>query len=324
MRGEFREIRDGRSLGSEYAPPQMGCDMTGRHVATGTTGWDNAHAKGRNAVGVLEAMKNTVIRLLIRSIGRTSKGIRIAFKHGLTSGVMLDYIYRNEPQGNFLIGKLVDRAYLSHPGWEVIRTRKRHLEHVLREAIKMQRELDRKPTILDVASGPGQYVLDVLSQSEMEDVSAVCRDLADEALALGRQNAGERGLDSVAFATGDALSMESLRSVQPLPNIAVSSGFYDWIVDDEVVRKSMRLVYDLLPDEGCFLFTNQSGHVDLQMVQSVFVDFHGQPLRMAVRPAEMVDGWAVEIGFEIIETLSDERGHYSVTLATKPAARKTE
>jgi SAM-dependent methyltransferase len=265
-----------------------------------------------------------LMRLLIRSVGRTSRGIRIAFEHGFTSGVMLEYIYRNQAQGSFLIGKLIDRAYLSHVGWEVIRTRKRHLEQLLGEAIEMQRKGGRKPTILDVASGPGQYVLDVLSGSGMEDISAVCRDLADEALALGRRNAAERGLDSVTFAKGDALSRESLRSVQPGPNIAVSSGFYDWIVDDDLVRKSMSLVYDLLPDEGCFLFTNQSGHFDLQMVQSVFVDFRGQPLQMVVRPAETVNGWAKAAGFEILQTLSDERGHYSVTLAMKRAGRNSE
>jgi len=49
-------------------------------------------------------LKIAVLRLIVRTIGRTSDGIRIAFDEGFTSGVMLDYIYRNEPSGRLLIG----------------------------------------------------------------------------------------------------------------------------------------------------------------------------------------------------------------------------
>ena len=44
-------------------------------------------------------------------------GYCIAFEHGFTSGMMLEYIYRNQPEGSFLVGKLIDRIYLSHEGW---------------------------------------------------------------------------------------------------------------------------------------------------------------------------------------------------------------
>ncbi|MDD5557365.1 MAG: class I SAM-dependent methyltransferase family protein [bacterium] len=267
---------------------------------------------------ILRTIRLATLRFIIRTIGRTSDGIRIAFDEGFTSGRMLDYIYANRPSGRLLIGPLIDRAYLAHAGWEVIRTRKANLERLLRRAIAVQRERGRAPTILDVASGPARYLLDVLADDAGDDLAAVCRDLDEAALELGRRNAARRGVTAVRFVAGDALSADSLAAARPCPTIAVSSGFYDWITDDAVVRRSMALLHDLLPPGGCFLFTNQSGHVDLEMVQAVFLDFRKQPLRMVVRPAAKVNAWAAAAGFTVIETASDAFGHYSVTLAEKP------
>ena len=168
-----------------------------------------------------------------------------------------------------------------------------------------------------MASGPARYVLDVLAADGMDDTAAVCRDRDERPLALGRENAGKRGLANVRFEVGDALRAQSLAEVEPRPNIAVSSGFYDWITDDGLVRESMRLLYDLLPDGGSFVFTNQSGHVDLEMTQAIFLDFHGEPLQMKVRPADEVNAWAESAGFRVLDTLADEHGHYSVTRAEK-------
>jgi len=267
---------------------------------------------------VLKKAGHILLKGLVLTLGRTSTGITTAFKHGFTSGVMLEYIYCNHAQGKFLIGRLIDRIYLSHTGWRVIRTRKENLESLLQKAVDLQREAGRQPVILDVASGPGQYLLDVLARPENHDLAAVCRDMDDTGMALGRVNARERGIDTVRFEKGDALSRESLARVEPKPNIIISSGFYDWITDDNLVRKSMSLIHELLPAAGCFVFTNQSGHIDLEMVQSIFVDFKGQPLRMTVRPAEQVNGWAEQTGFSVLESVRDRLGHYTVSLCRKP------
>jgi len=271
---------------------------------------------------MLSKARFAALRCFLRTVGRASDGVRIAFHDGFTSGKMLDYVYRNRAGGRFLIGPLLDRVYLAHPGWEVIRVRKANLERLLREAIGAQTRLGRRPVILDVASGPARYLLDVLAEESGAQAQAVCRDLDEEALEMGRRDAEERGLAGrVRFEKGDALSEPSLAGVRPSANIAVASGFYDWITDDELVRRSMALLHRHLPEGGCFLFTNQAGHVNLEMVQEVFVDFRGAPLRMVTRPAEQVNGWAEAAGFEILRTCCDEAGHYSVTLARSAGRR---
>ena len=273
-------------------------------------------------MNIWHKLKIAIMRCLIHTVGRTSDGIRISFDSGFVSGVMLDYIYRNQPSGRFLIGRLFDKIYLSHRGWEVVRIRKSNLQRLLHEAISIQRKLRRRPVLLDVASGPSQYMLDVLSADGMDDVQAICRDLDQQSLELGRRKAAECGLSSVHFESGDALSAASLAEVEPRCNIAVSSGFYDWIADDSIVQKSMSLLYDLLPNGGCFVFTNQSGHVDLEMINSIFVGSRGQPLRMVVRPTEVVNSWAEAQGFKILQTTSDRWRHYSVTLTQKLLAKE--
>jgi SAM-dependent methyltransferase len=264
-------------------------------------------------------LKNRILKLVVRSIGRLSDGIQMALDEGLTSGRMLDYIYRNEPSGRFLVGKWIDRLYLAHPGWEAVRTRKKHLEHFLEKGINRALETSESVLIVDVASGPASYVLETLARYKDADVRAVCRDLEERWLLEGRRKAGELGIDAATFERGDALDPESFSSLPSTPQIVVSSGFYDWVEDDEIVKDSMRIVWDLLEPGGCFIFTNQSGHLDLEMVNEVFIDFRGESLKMKTRSADLVNGWAQALGFAIHETRVDNQGYYSVTLAHKPA-----
>ena len=257
-------------------------------------------------------------RLAIRTLGQTSEGIRLVTTLGLTSGVMLDYIYQNQPHGRFIIGRWIDKFYLSHRAWEDVRTRKANLEEYLIEAVSVERAQKHRPVIVDIASGSARYILDVKSKAGMEDIGVICRDLDHEALERGKHNADMRGITGIQFTTGDALNAESLALIEPKANIAVSSGFYDWINENDVVQKSMALIYNILPSGGCFLFTNQARHVNQEFVQGVFMDLRGQSLRMTMRSAAQMNGWAEDAGFTIIKTTGDMKYNYSVTLAQKP------
>jgi len=229
-------------------------------------------------------------RVAVLTLGQSSEGIRLVTTKGLTSGVMLDYIYQNQPN-------LVD---------------------YLLDAISIQRKLKRQPIVVDIAAGSARYILDVKSKGGMDDVIVICRDLDEEALEQGKRNAEKLDISGIHFGTGDAPSAESLALVEPKANIAVSSGFYDWVNEDEVVQKSMALLYQILPSGGCFLFTNQARHVNQEFVQGVFKNLYGQPLRMTMRSAVQMNSWAESAGFTIIKTTGDVKFNYSVTLSQKP------
>lgn len=257
------------------------------------------------------------LKILINTIGQTSNGIRLCTEHGFTSGKMLDYIYQNKPSGKFLIGKLLDRIFIRHNGWEVVRIRKNNLVNFLHESINSILVYKNEVYIVDVASGPAGYVLEVMNKYTEKNIFATCRDLETKWLEEGQRKAKTLNIKNIEFKSGNALDTDSFKQLEKTPDIMISSGFYDWITDDELIKKSMQIVYDTLYEGGYFIFTNQSGHFNLEMMSDLFKDFNKDPLNMTVRDAQLVNAWAKEIGFNILKTISDQSGFYSVTLAQK-------
>ncbi len=259
----------------------------------------------------------TPARWFFRTIGRTSAGIRLCLDEGLTSGKTVDYVYKNQPQGSFVVGKIIDKQFLNHPGWEGVRQRRINLETLTAEAVAELREQKQNISLLDIASGPAAYILSVLEKVGENDITTLCRDLEDRWLVEGAQSAQSKNLKHVRFEKGDALNAESLTALTPKPNLIVASGFYDWIVDDEIVKKSLSTIHKVLDENGYFIMTNQTAHPNLDFVQQVFTDFNQQPLKMTMRSEETIQQWLEGAGFKVNKTLKDSKGYYSVAKAQK-------
>ena len=274
-------------------------------------------ASAERAASPLTRTRWAVLRLLLHTIGRTSDGVRLCLDEGLTAGVLLDYVYRNHPTGWGPLGRAIDRVFLESPGWAAVRERRANLEILLGEAIRGIRDEGREVSLLDVASGPGGYVLAALERAGADGIVARCRDLDPAALERGRVEAARRGLAKVRFELGDALDRHGLLALSPRPNVAVASGFYDWITEDEVVRRSIAIVAEALEPGGFFVVTNQVAHPDLAFVSAVFTDFHHRPLRMKMRPAAQVESWLTEAGLQVESTRLDRHGYFSVTKSRK-------
>ncbi len=264
-----------------------------------------------------------LLRIAIHTLGQWSNGIHLATREGFTSGKMLEYIYANQTQGRFLLGKYFDHLFLHNEGWEDVRKRKNNLVDVLVHAVNII--LEKKTTIRlgDIASGPADYILELLDKYKDKDlykdkdISAELRDMDSRWLEDAKKKAQKLGIaDKITVKQANALK-ESDFVFNPIPDIFVSSGFYDWFENDEDVIKSMQLIYDVLPEGGLFAFTNQSEHVDLTLINAVFIDFNHQQLKMKVRKAKLVNSWAERIGFKILMTKTDSKQRYSVTLAQK-------
>jgi len=72
----------------------------------------------------------------VKLAGRLSKGIEIGWAQGFDSGMSLDYVYENIPQGSSRLKKLIDANYLKSVGWRGVRQRKSNLERTLRRAVE--------------------------------------------------------------------------------------------------------------------------------------------------------------------------------------------
>ena len=158
--------------------------------------------------GPLGRMKWALLRGLLSTAGRTSKGVRIGYRFGFDSGIMLDYVYVNRALGALGIGRLVDRAYLNAVGWRAIRARRALLEQTLLAEIERNRAASEPTRLLDVAAGPGRYLQAVLqaAQPERGDLRILCRDLSLENVMQGAKQAEAAGLHGIAFEQGDAFN----------------------------------------------------------------------------------------------------------------------
>jgi SAM-dependent methyltransferase len=265
----------------------------------------------------MNTLQIRMLKLLVHTVGRLSEGIRIAREHGMISGKMIDYVYRNEPSGRWLIGKMLDRVYLSNEGWRAVRARKRHLEALLERAIRRRLAERGRVLILDVASGQARYLQETLLKFRSERVEAVCWDLDERWLEEGHESAAAQGLRSILYDRGDAFDPAAYRRLPRRPDVVVASGFYDWIHDDDRVRESLGLVSAALADRGAFVFTLQTGHADVRLANDIFRGLDGAALAIKLRSAATVHASARRAGFDIEQVCRDPWGYHAVTLATK-------
>ena len=269
-------------------------------------------------------MRWRVLSYLMRTTGRSSDGIALGYTHGFDSGQMLDYVYENRAGGRYLIGKLADRSYLNAIGWRGIRSRKELLKAILLTMVQERREAGLPSTILDIASGPGRYLLETCQAlsgtGSIEDVTVIGRDLDPVGLELGRQRAGSLGFTGIRYETGDACDPASLATVEPGPDIVVASGLYE-LLDPQQIQRSMRGVHGILPTGGRFVFTTQVNHPQLELIANVLTNRNGDPWVMECRSLAQTEGWAREAGFEVLSSRMEPVGLYGITVCEKRTER---
>jgi alpha-beta hydrolase superfamily lysophospholipase/SAM-dependent methyltransferase len=255
-------------------------------------------------------------RLSLGTLGKLSRGVRLGWESGFDSGRSLDYVYENEAHGRLGIGKVIDHFYLGSIGWKGIRQRKLNLEKLLRTAIERTRAEGRDVRILDVATGCGRYVLDVLKDT---DGTALLRDFTPANIDQGREIARTMGLsDRVQFEQGDAFDEESLAKITPAPTVAIVSGLYELFGDNDMVQRSLRGIARSMSEGGYIIYTGQPWHPQLEMIARVLTNRDGKQWVMRRRTQEEMDDLVRAAGFEKMDMEIDRWGIFTVSLATTP------
>jgi alpha-beta hydrolase superfamily lysophospholipase/SAM-dependent methyltransferase len=256
-------------------------------------------------------------KTVLKTLGQLSTGIQIGWGRGFDSGESLDHIYRNRPAGITPLGRLIDFMYLNGPGWTAIRQRKINLQALLDRAIESVSAAERPVRVLDIASGPGRYLLETLRKWSNLDISAHLRDRDSGGLEAARRLAAEMTLTNVTIEQADAFDEQALAAIRPRPNVAVVSGLYELFSDNEMVSASLRGLAKTIEGEGYLIYTNQPWHPQLAFIARVLVNRDGDPWVMRCRSQAEIDQLVRAAGFQKIAMEIDDQGIFTVALAQK-------
>ncbi len=269
--------------------------------------------------GALGRLKWALMRGILSTVGRASKGIRIGYRFGFDSGIMLDYVYLNHAQGIAGVGRLIDRVYLNAVGWRAIRARRALLQQMVLAEIERNRAQAQPTRLLDVAAGPGRYLQELLHQSQpRDDLRILCRDLSLENVLEGTKQVEAAGLQNILFEQGDAFDPAPTDAqLGGAPNVIVVSGLYELILEDALIQQSLARLYQLLAPGGSIYFTTQTNHPQLDFIANVLPNRNGVLWVMKCRPVTQLEEWARRAGFVQLTSQVEEVGLFTVTRGQK-------
>ena len=253
----------------------------------------------------------------LKTLGRLSRGIQVGWRTGFDAGESLDHVYRDTAEGVTPVGRLIDRFYLDSPGWRGIRQWKVHMLAMLVRAIEMTTEKGVPVRVLDVAAGPGMYLLEAIQQHPDVDISAVLCDRDEGGVAAGRKLAESLGVTSVQYQHSDAFDPQAIASHDPRPNVSIVSGLYELFPRNDLILDSLRGLADILPAGGLLIYTNQPWHPQQEMIARVLPNRHGEPWVMRCRTQAEMDQLVTSVGFRKVDMLIDNEGIFSVALAVR-------
>ena len=257
-------------------------------------------------------------RFLAESFGNQSKGFQLCEKYGVNSAEVMDYVYKNVPQGSNFFSKYLDSVFLNYPTWNSIRERKSNLEETLKTFIRKFVKEKNHVEILDLASGYGHYIFSVLEDlKDIKDMVHVEMRDKNDACKVAIETRSKINKVNVSFVLSNILDNDAYDKNKKY-DIVILSGFYDSLRNDiQVIPDSMYLINTLLSDNGIFIYTNQVSHQDLALVNKFFTDTEQCPVGMIERENEIMEYFSKRANFKTLAVKVDSQNRYSVITAQK-------
>ncbi|MGZ3742828.1 MAG: class I SAM-dependent methyltransferase family protein, partial [Pseudobdellovibrionaceae bacterium] len=254
-------------------------------------------------------------RFMMGTLGRLSNGISVGLKTGFDSGLSLDYIYENKARGVTPVGRLIDFFYINAIGWRGIRLRKMHMESMLEKSILELAAKNQPIRILDVAGGPGRYLLDIAHKHRDKNIQILIRDNVEGNLAHGRELAKQMSLKNVQYQSADAFAANSLNGYAP--NIVIVSGFFELFGDNDLIARCVKHVAEESAPGATLLYTGQPYHPQQEMIARTLLNRDGESWVMRLRSQAEQDEIFRSAGFEKQEMSIDPYGIFTVSKAYK-------
>lgn len=252
-----------------------------------------------------------LMSLLLESFGRLSNGIDIGFTHGFDSGMIMNYIYNNKPQGSLFVGRFLDRIFLDQVTCKAFRSIKQIQIDMINAYLLETNETST--FIVDLASGKADYLYDILKISNYNIEVLLC-DISESALNESKEIADKLNLgNNVRFKKGDALDTENLRQINPEPDLLIEVGLYGIIHNDDLIRRHLLNVKEIL-NPGAILFNVQTQNPQIELIARSLKNQNGEKCVWHLRPVEEVVKWAETAGFKNPEITMDPFNIYAVVM----------
>lgn len=252
-------------------------------------------------------------RTAMKYLGFISKGMRIGLKYGFDSGVTLDHVYKNQPEGKTLAGKFVDKGYLNSIGWKGIRQRKVHSIQAIKDKIEQLKSQNKAVRILDIAGGPARYLVEIAA--EYKDVTIQVRDYQAQNIEQGQVLAKERNLTNIHYQQSDAFSPDSYLNDEFKPNIVIISGVFELFPDNNLIKNAIQGVTSIIEDRGFLIYTGQPWHPQLKQIAHVLGNHQQSRWVMRRRSQYELDNLFAQHGFEKDKMHIDNWGIFTVSSA---------
>ncbi len=254
-------------------------------------------------------------RLSTKHLGFLSEGISIGNRYGFDSGVTLDYVYKNQAKGKFGIGKLIDRGYLNSVGWQGIRQRKENIINSIQNQIDILEKKGEKVELLDIAGGPARYLIEIAKSNPNINVSV--RDYQQQNIEQGRKIAKDENVNNINYQQVDAFNPKSYENIENPANIIIISGVFELFSDNDLIEIAIKGVSNMLPDNGCLIYTGQPFHPQLELIANTLGNHLQGKWIMRRRSQYELDLLFSKYGFNKTSELIDNWGVFTVSTAMK-------
>lgn len=254
-------------------------------------------------------------RLAMQKFGHISDAIATGLEHGFDSGSSLDKVYDNQPRGKNVLGRAVDKFYLNNIGWQGIRIRRQHLLELAKVAIDDLNTDKSQLKLLDIASGNGDYVMELLQQ--FDHISAELRDYDSHNIKVLQEKALEHGVSTRAQALQKDAFCQDSYAHPPAFDLAIASGVFELFSSNGLIMTALEGIYQSLTDGGYFIYTNQPWHPEQEFIGKTLTNHQGQSWLMRCRSQAEIDQLVQKAGFTKVAMRIDHFGIFTVSLAKK-------
>lgn len=267
---------------------------------------ENLIAKGFNP-------QFAMTKLVIKKLGFISDGVATGVQYGFDSGASLDKVYQNNPKGQAIIGKYIDKFYLNNIGWQGIRIRKSHLLELAQIAIENTKNNDNTIQLLDIASGNGYYAFELCQQ--YPQLTAQLRDYENSNINIIQEKSKQLNLNHQITAVNKNAFDISSYDIENQFDIAIISGIFELFSDNEQIKTALFGIAKQLKTNGFLIYTNQAWHPEQEFIGKTLNSHQGKDWIMRCRSQAEINQLIEQAGFEIQTMRIDQFGIFSVSLA---------